>query len=140
MDIGGYSNLQTTSGAFSQTSGGTLNTQNNIGSYNRTQFSVIPEIELKLGYNITPGSAGLSATTSSAGPTSPASATMVKSARSTCAADSDTAHLQRHDREHAGGPANPQLDLLGPGPQFRVRVQVLTQTANPIAYIRLALA
>jgi hypothetical protein len=53
LEIGGYSTLLTNAGMFAQSQGGTLNTVNNIGSYSRNQFSVIPEVELKLGYNIT---------------------------------------------------------------------------------------
>jgi hypothetical protein len=52
LDINGSSTLATAAGQ-TQSIGGTLATQNNIGSYSRNLFSVIPELEVKLGYNFT---------------------------------------------------------------------------------------
>jgi len=50
----GYSTLQTTSGASAATLGGTYAVASNIGQRSTDQFSVVPELDFKIGYNFTP--------------------------------------------------------------------------------------
>lgn len=49
-DFNGYGSTQTFSGGY-------FALPSNIGNYSRTTFAVVPEVALKLGYQITPGAA-----------------------------------------------------------------------------------
>jgi hypothetical protein len=53
-DILGYSTLQTISGTTAATLGGTYAVASNIGQRTSDQFSVVPEVDFKIGYNFTP--------------------------------------------------------------------------------------
>jgi hypothetical protein len=54
LDIQGNSTLQLKSGGIQTAQGGIYALPSNIGHYTHSNFSVIPEAELKVGYKITP--------------------------------------------------------------------------------------
>jgi hypothetical protein len=54
VTINGSSTLTLPGGTPTTTSGGLLALPTNIGSYQRTGFAVVPQLELKLGYDFSP--------------------------------------------------------------------------------------
>src|SRR5262245_48881822 len=55
IDVRGSSTLTTTAGTIQTVNGGLLATATNIGTFNRSEFSVIPEVGVNIGYCIAPG-------------------------------------------------------------------------------------
>jgi hypothetical protein len=53
LEVHGFSTLETAGAPTAQTAGGTLALASNSGRFTRNEFSVIPEVEIKLGYNLT---------------------------------------------------------------------------------------
>lgn len=53
VEVRGFSTLQTTAGATAATVGGTYAVASNIGRRSRDEFSVVPEVNVKLGYHLT---------------------------------------------------------------------------------------